>query len=82
MTKACKPLRNQVYSRLLGDQNECGDIGSQRIEVVEQRLGAEILIRHMPGQARRSKVSRRSSRFCRRSAPYFGVSLQSIGISI
>jgi len=25
MTKACKPLSNQVYSRLLGNRNECDE---------------------------------------------------------
>ena len=30
-----------------------GDVGSQGIEVVENRLGAEVLIRRVPGQAGR-----------------------------
>ena len=30
-----------------------GDIGRQRIEVVAERLGAEILLHHVPGKARR-----------------------------
>jgi hypothetical protein len=39
------PVRVGVQMRL------GGDVGSQRIEVVEDGLGAEILIRRMPGQA-------------------------------
>ena len=37
MTKTCKPRRNEVYSRLLGDRNECGE--RRKLDVLPEGIG-------------------------------------------
>lgn len=41
MTRACKPLSNQVYSRLLGDRNECDEWSQPDVLLEESRRPAQ-----------------------------------------